>query len=157
MPGLVEAKLDAQEIKIKLIDGRNGRPLANTCVNVWVGKDRKEATAIPTDSQGTATLHLTTESGRIDTSHQWSGCGLFGVADPVLMYRNDIRINVGYVLCQMSRGDHSWLMINEYATRNLVQTGIVSKNTCGKVIGERCPGELTIFVRPSSWREKLKQ
>jgi hypothetical protein len=31
VPGLVEAKLDAQEIKIKLIDGRNGRPLANMC------------------------------------------------------------------------------------------------------------------------------
>jgi hypothetical protein len=73
------------------------------------------------------------------------------------MYRDDIGINVGYVLCQMSRGDHSWLMINEYATRDLVQTGIVSKNTCGKVIGERRPGELTIFVRPLSWWEKLKQ
>jgi hypothetical protein len=73
VPGLVEAKLDAQEIKIKLIDGRNGRPLANTCVNLWVGKDRKEATAIPTDSQGTATLHLTTEAA--ESTQATNGAG----------------------------------------------------------------------------------
>jgi len=29
--------LRAQNIEIKLVNGRNGRPMANRCVNVWVG------------------------------------------------------------------------------------------------------------------------
>jgi hypothetical protein len=28
--------LHAQEIGIKLVNGQNGRPIAGTCVNVWV-------------------------------------------------------------------------------------------------------------------------
>jgi hypothetical protein len=155
--GIVEAKLDAQEIKIRLIDGRNGQPLANTCVNVWVGSSRKEALAIPTDSKGTAKLYLTSEGGKIDISHSWSGCGLFGVLDPVVMYQEDIRINVGYVLCQTSGKNYSWLSTNGYVTKDLVQKGVVSENRCGKATEERKPGELVLFVRPLNWWEKLKQ
>jgi len=157
MLGFVEANLCAQEIKIKLVDGRNGQSLGNTCVNVWVGADRKEATAIPTDNNGTATLRLTTQSSEVDTSHQWGGCVLFGAIDPVLGYHDDIRINVGYVLCQANAGKSSWLKTNSYTTKDLVQSGIVSPNTCGTATAERKPGELIIFVRPLSWWEKWKQ
>jgi len=69
MWGFVEPNLCAQEIKIKFVDGRNGKPLGNTCVNVWVGHDRKEATAIPIDSNGIATLRLTAKDSEVDTSH----------------------------------------------------------------------------------------
>lgn len=155
--GFAEMKLDAQEIKIRLIDGRNVQPLANTCVNVWVGNDRKQSTAVSTDAQGVVTLHLATESSKIDTNHQWNGCGLFGVIDPVFMYHDNIRINVGYVLCQTNAGDHSWLRSNKYSVKELVQTGIVSTTTCGKGTEGRQPGELIIFVRPLSWWERLKQ
>jgi len=157
MLGFVEPNLCAQEIKIKLVDGRNGHALGNTCVNVWVGKDRKEATAIPTDSSGTATLRLTAQSNELDTSHLWNACGLFGVKDPVLKYEDDIRINVGYVLCQPNAGNSSWLKMNGYTTKDVVQGGIVSPNTCGTATAEREPGELVIFVRPLSWWEKWKQ
>jgi hypothetical protein len=157
MLGHVEANLRAQEIKIKLVDGRNGQPLGNNCVNVWVGHDRKEATAIPVDSNGVATLRLTAENSEVDTSHQWSGCGLFGVIDPVLKYHADIGLILGYVLCQPNRRDYSWLEKHEYATRDLVQTGIVTPNTCGKVTAEHKPGELIIFARPLTWWEKWKQ
>ncbi len=155
--GFREAGLCAQEIKIKFVDGRNGQPLGNNCVNVWVGHDRKEATAIPVDSNGVATLRLTADSGEVDTSHEWSGCGLFGVIDPVLKYHDDMGLIFGYVLCQANSGDYSWLMKHEYATKDLVQSGIVTPNTCGKVTAERKPGELIIFVRPLTWLEKLKQ
>jgi hypothetical protein len=44
----------AQTLEIKLVDGRNGRPMvgASSYVNVWVGTERKEAIAIPTDGKG---------------------------------------------------------------------------------------------------------
>ena len=46
--------LSAQTIEVKLIDGRNGHPIANSCVNVWVGNEQKDALAIPTDNDGVA-------------------------------------------------------------------------------------------------------
>jgi hypothetical protein len=149
--------LGAQTIAIKIADGRNGHPISSTCVNVWVGNDRKKATAIPTDGNGIATLRLTEQSNEVDTRHQWNSCGLFGVIDPVLKYHDDIRINVGYVLCQANSGKNSWLSTNVYRTKDLLKMGIVSPNTCGKTTAERRPGELTIFVRPLSWWEKFKQ
>jgi hypothetical protein len=155
--GFRGAGLCAQEIKIKLIDGRNGQPLGNNYVNVWVGHDRKEATAIPVDSNGIATLRLTSENSGVDRSHQWSRCGLFGVIHPVLKYHDDIGLILGYVLCQADSGDYSWLEKHEYATRDLVQTGIVTPNTCGKATAERKPGELIIFARPLTWWERWKE
>ena len=157
MVGFVEPNLCAQEIKIKLVDGRNGHALGKTCVNIWVGKDQKDATAIPTDSSGIATLRLTAEDKGVDTSHEWSKCGFFGVINPVLKYHDDIGIITGQVLCQANSGDYSWLKTNEYSTKEVVQSGIVTANTCGKATAERKPGELIIFVRPLTWWEKWKQ
>jgi hypothetical protein len=50
--------LSAQTLEITLMDGRNGRPIvgASSYVNVWVGTERKEAIAIPTDGKGIARL-----------------------------------------------------------------------------------------------------
>jgi len=155
--GGAEVKICAQEIQIKLVDGRNGHPLENTCVNVWVGNDRKEATAIPTDRNGTATLRLTAETNQIDLSHRASRCGLFGVINPVFKYYDDIRVNVGYVLCQPHVGGSSWLKTTEYPTTALVKTGIVSPNACGQATAKPKPGELIIFMRPLTWFEKWKQ
>jgi hypothetical protein len=58
---LYGASLFAQTLEITLVDGRNGRPMVgrSSYVNVWVGRDRKEAIAIPTDRNGIARLQLT--------------------------------------------------------------------------------------------------
>jgi hypothetical protein len=56
----------AQSIQIKLVNGRNGRPLAGTHVNVWVGKERKWAIVIPTDKDGVASLVLTDKEGEVN-------------------------------------------------------------------------------------------
>jgi hypothetical protein len=147
--------LYAQTIAIKLVDGRNGHPI-QTCINVWVGNERKEAIVIPTDEAGIAKLHLTDKDSEINTSTQSIGCGKFGVFDPVVKYADDLLINVGYVLCQPN-SSYSWLRIMNYSTKELIQTGIVSPNTCGKVIDERMPNKVTIFVRPLRWLERIKK
>jgi hypothetical protein len=51
--------VQAQTILIKLVNGRNGRPMAGTCVNAWVGNERKEAMAIRADNNGVASVRLT--------------------------------------------------------------------------------------------------
>ena len=58
--------LAAQTLEIKLVDGRNGHPMVGTSayVNVWVGRDRKEAIAIPADDNGVARLQTHVESER---------------------------------------------------------------------------------------------
>ena len=48
-----------QTLEIGLIDGRNGRPIPNSCVNVWIGGAQKDALAIPSDKDGAAHLRLT--------------------------------------------------------------------------------------------------
>jgi hypothetical protein len=53
LPGM---SLSAQTLEITLVDGRNGRPMvgSSSYVNVWVGRERKEAIAILTDGKGVA-------------------------------------------------------------------------------------------------------
>lgn len=58
--------LSAQAIKIKLVNGKSGRPLDNTFVNTWVGTEQKEAIAIPTDKSGVALLYLTDKDAEVN-------------------------------------------------------------------------------------------
>jgi hypothetical protein len=149
--------LHAQTIRIKLVDGRNGRAMAGTCVNVWVGKERKDAMAIPTDKEGVASLRLTDKDAETDTQNQWKECGLFGVIGPVVKYADSIGINVGYVLCQVRQADHTWLATQKFSTEEVLHSGVVTANTCGKAKASPTPGEIVLFVRPLSWWEKLKE
>lgn len=60
----------AQAVRVQLIDGRSGHPIAGTCVNVWIGEKQKAAMSIPTDKEGVASLRLTDEDTQIDTQRQ---------------------------------------------------------------------------------------
>jgi hypothetical protein len=149
--------LCAQTIKIKLVNGKTGRAIANTCVNTWVDTQRKEAMAIPTDKDGVASLHLTDKDSEINTQDQWRACGAFGVVNPVIKYVSSIQINAGYVLCQVRQPDHTWLAIQRFSTEEVLQSGVVTANTCGKAKTSPTPGEIDLFVRPLTWWEKLKE
>jgi hypothetical protein len=151
------AALQAQTIRIKLVNGRTGRAMAGTCVNVWVGNERKSAMAIPTDKDGVASLRLTDQDAEINTQNRWEGCGDFGVTDPVVKYATSIRVNAGYVLCQVRQPDHTWLATQSFPTKEVLESGIASANTCGKAKAVPTPGEVVLFVRPLSWWEKLKE
>ena len=149
--------LAAQTIGIKLVNGRTGRPVVNTCVNVWVGHERKDAMAIPADNNGIALLRLTDKDEEININNRGKGCGEFGVIDPVVKYDDSLRINAGYAWCQAHGSDYSWLAIADFSMKQVVQQGIVTANTCGKATASPKPGEVTIFVRPLTWWEQLKQ
>jgi hypothetical protein len=148
--------LYAQTIEIKLVNGRNGSPLPRTCVNVWVGSERKQAMAIPTDENGVAKLRLTDKDSEVDVRRDWKVCGDFGVIDPVVKYNDSIRINVSYVLCQPHTPDYSWLSLTTFSMERLIQRGIVTPNSCGKATASPKSGEVVIFARPLSFWEKLK-
>jgi hypothetical protein len=149
--------VSGQTLDIKLIDGRNGRAIPNSCVNVWIGGAQKDALAIPSDKDGVAHLRLTSKDEEVDTQNHWKGCGAFGVINPVVKYEDFVEVNVGYVLCEPHGTDFSWLELKKIPTKQLMQTGVVTANACGKLAASPVPGELIIFVRPLNFWEKFKQ
>ena len=150
--------LAAQTLEIKLVDGRNGRPMVGTSsyVNVWVGSERKEAIAIPTDDKGVARLQLTLnpneENIPISTGH-----GTIVESHPVVKYDESFRINAPYVLCGAEEGNRSWLDLKNFSTKEVLDHGYASANTCGKVTVSPHPGQVILFVRPLTFWEKMKQ
>jgi len=75
--GSLGMSLRAQTIRVKLVNGRNGRPIALKCVNVGIGH-LNHMLAIPTDKDGVALLHLTDIDAEVNTQNRWKGCGDLG-------------------------------------------------------------------------------
>ena len=149
--------LAAQTLEINLVDGRTVRPMVGTSayVNVWVGGERKEAIAIPTDDNGVARLQLTLnpneENIPISTGH-----GTIVEKHPAVKYAESFRINAPYVLCG-AEGNRSWLDLKDFSTKKVLDHGYASGNTCGRVTATPQPGQVVLFVRPLTFLEKMKQ
>jgi hypothetical protein len=149
--------LCAQAVTIEVVNGRNGRPVADSHVNVWVGNEQKKSMAIPTDKGGIARLRLTNKDDEVDPRIQWQNEGSYVVVDPILKYVDSLRINVPYALCQPGGSNYSWLAFRQISTKQLMDQAIVTPNTCGKATASPNPGVIVIFVRPLSFWEAMKQ
>jgi hypothetical protein len=151
----------AQTIEIKLVNGRNGHPIAHACINVWVG-DRSQPGSRPlleaqTNSDGVTKLHFADEDTKISTQNQQPACGLSGVINPVVKSGDTVSIRAGYVLCHLRSPDYSWLAMVDFPTKKVLEQGIVTRNTCGKATASPKPGQVVIFVRPLTFWEKMKE
>ena len=149
--------LCAQMVTIKLVNGRNGHPMSNSHVNVWVGTKRTKAMTIPTDKDGIAQLRLTDNDGEVNLHMREKYVGDDVVIDPIVKYDENFRVSVPFVICYPHVRDYSWLAGTNISTKQLLQQGIVWPNSCGKATASPKPGQLTIFVRPLTWWEKLKE
>jgi len=149
--------LCAQIVTIKLVNGRNGHPMSNSHVNLWVGPERKRTMVIPTDKNGIARLRLTDNDDEVDLHMHEKHIGDNVVIDPTVKYDENLWVNVPFVICYPHVRDYSWLAITNISTKQLLQQGIVWPNTCGKATASPKPGELAIFVRPLTWWEKMKE
>ena len=156
---LYVAPLAAQTLEISLVDGRNGRPLVgkSSYVNVWVGTERKGAIVIPTDRDGVARLQLTDDANKINIPTNSEDVESIAIANPIVLYDESLRINVPYASCVPAGSNYSWLMLEHFSTKEILQHGYVSPNTCGEASAPLKPGKVILFVRPLTWREKLKQ
>ena len=140
----------AQTLSVRMLDGRSGKPIAEGSVNVWVGDHRKAAVPLLGDRDGKTELSLTNDAGQVKTDG--------GPSDrPTFLYAPEVRIQVGFVLCQAVRKKFSWLQITRYSTEDWARTGIVTANICGKATAKPQPGELTLFVRPLTFWEGLSE
>jgi hypothetical protein len=125
-------------------------------VNIWVGGERKEAIAIPTDSNGVARLQLTLNPNDVNVPNS-TGHGTIVANHPVVQYDESFRINAPYVLCEPGGGSYSWLELKNFSTKEVLDHGYASANACGKVTVSPQPGQVVLFVRPLTFWEKLKQ
>jgi hypothetical protein len=129
---------------------------ASSYVNVWVGTERKEAIAIPTDGKGVARLQLTLNTGEVNIPSS-KNSGTIVVDHPIVKYDESFQINAPYVLCGSEGSGHSWLRSENFSTKEILHHGYVSPNTCGKVTVSPQPGQVILFVRPLTWWERLRQ
>jgi len=116
------AKTQLVEIHIKVINGKNGKPIKDEKLNVWRSADQRGAEIMPTDENGVITLE-------VDRS-------------------NSIRVasNI-YVTCHPYKaGDRDRF----YTVEKVLSEGIADLNECSKIKATATPGELIVFERPRS-------
>jgi|HubBroStandDraft_5_1064220.scaffolds.fasta_scaffold809871_1 hypothetical protein len=108
------------------------------------------------DGKGVARLQLTLDPGEVNVPNS-KNSGSIVVEHPIVKYDESLRINAPYVLCGSDGSNYSWLRSEEFSAKEILEHGYASPNTCGKVTASPQPGQITLFVRPLTRWEKLKQ
>ena len=127
---VVPITVRAQLISIRVVNGRTGYPITDEKFQLWFDNQSGSATSISTDKQGVA---------RVDAP---SGAALL------------LSANL-YVDCRYSK--QTGPQRPTYPVSEIVQTGVLAANTCGKLKLSAAPGELIFFVRPEHWWEGMKR
>lgn len=128
---LAGVAVHAQTLHLRILDGRNGRPIANEQPQVtWIGHQNGSPIQVQTNQDGIAKLDL--PSGAIDYVR--------------------IEANLYYDCRKVSKD----MTPTSYSVREALRAGIVAINTCGKVDIEPGRGEIILFVRPLHRWERLK-
>lgn len=144
-----------QTIRIKVEDGRTGKPLAHSCVSVWVDRQR-DPMVVPTDENGVAQLGLTANDAEVTPPHALNACGIMAVEHPVVKTGDALRVETVLGACNAHGLKLKKQEVVEYATKTLLEKGIVSPNGCGKIKETAEAGELVLFVRPLRFWEDDK-
>jgi hypothetical protein len=157
--GLTGAVAHAQTVEIKLVNGRNGRPMASINICVWVGNKGNANSGLwiktETDKTGSVNIRLTPEHVE-DKNETGVICGGPVVINPVFEYGDTISMSSYTIVCRVVPKEPSRLNGIHWSTEEVLKHGIVTPNTCGKATASPTPGELVFFVRPLTWLEQLK-
>jgi hypothetical protein len=155
--------LRAQTIQFKVVNGKTGRPVANVCVNAvdeW-SKTAWISVYIRTDKNGVAQLRLTHNDNEVDISYNLKlYCGPDGAINPVLKYNDTLRTytTLYHPSCAFPQSipNAREKEMDPISTKEVLQHGFVSANTCGKVTASPQPGQVILFVRPRNFHEKVQ-
>ena len=124
----------AQDTKLTLVavDGRNGKPLPSQRLVAFIGESQedvrlhKQSLDVTTDRNGLAVLSIT------QTKMHW------------------IQVFVDYrTLCQTEPNRLS------FNVAEIVSSGLVTSNSCGSLRRVATTGQLVVFARPATLREKM--
>lgn len=122
------------DISVQVLDGRNGKPIPNQRVLVFVGgsseaaKSHAEHTDLTTDKDGLGSLRVHPDQT------QW-----------IQVWAD------GRVLCYPDPNQSS------FSVNTIMSAGVVTPNSCSELVKEAVPGHLIIFARPARFMEKMKR
>ncbi len=153
--------LQAQVIRIRVLNARNGRPITNERINVSVGRWHGADILAATNRDGVALLHLADNEFVAETACSgWSARAFRPTGVDTISVAGDI-----YVACQeygkILPGDAATPhllkeIMPSYPINKILESGVSAANTCGKFRARATPGELILYVRPRSFLEKLR-
>jgi len=110
-----------------------------------------------TDKSGDAELRLTQNGSDVDSHYNLKlNCGGDGAINPVLKDNGIIVMASGdYPPCLLPESvPGSRNKEFEFSTKEVIEHGVASANTCGNVAASPKPGEIILFVRPRNHQEK---
>jgi hypothetical protein len=127
---LTAALAPAQKSKvvIRFVDGRNGHPIRDKSVNVWLGT-------------GQLSLHDADARGEISLDAA-------GVEPRILRVNSNMRLDCRFPV-GFAPGDRI-----TYSLDDILSKGIVGENQCGKATEPSTPGVLVLFLRPRTLLER---
>ena len=121
------------DITVQVLDGRNGKPLADghvlvfTALSATAVKAHAHNTRVTIDKDGVGTVTIHPEET------QW------------------LQVFVdGRILCFPNPNEKS------FSVTDIMSKGLVTPNDCNAQVREPSPGQLIIFARPAHFLEKMK-
>jgi hypothetical protein len=122
--------LSAQTIHIRIVNGKNGRPIKNETLRVWTTRNHVDADLWPTDATGSVLL-------KVDGNAQIA-----------------LDENLNASCRTLPANQQSFQLL--YSVAEILNKGISTDNTCGTVRVAAKAGELILFERPFTLMEKVK-
>jgi hypothetical protein len=132
--------IPAQQIMVKLVDGRTGRALRNQYVEIWLAEKPfgTPTQALRTNTEGIALVPVPAQP----SSFVAGGKSLV-----------DCRVRMRYT-ASAAMNDYGSYQDEVYRFADVLAHGAVGANKCGKATAEAIPGQLVLFVRPPHWWER---
>jgi hypothetical protein len=118
------------EIHMRIINGKNGRPIKNETLRVWTTRNHVDADLWPTDATGSVLL-------KVDGNAQIA-----------------LDENLNASCRTLPANQQSFQLL--YSVAEILNKGISTENTCGTIRVTAKPGELILFERPFTLMEKVK-
>jgi hypothetical protein len=118
------------KIVIRLLNGKNGHPIGDSTVNVWLGNEISASQMIP------------------DAKDE-IGLDLAGVEPRTLRVAPNMRLD-----CRSTNGHSPPGDQIPYSLDEILSKGIVGENVCGKATASPTPGGLILFFRPMTFYER---
>jgi hypothetical protein len=125
----VGAQDPAKLLRLRVVDGRNGRAVANEDVNLWYDEMEGRPLVLHTNADGIAPL------------------------PPPLSPA--VRVFVTPLISLDCR--KTQVALSAYSLRAISETGITVENHCGSPGIRKSAGELILFVRDRRWYDGLNQ
>jgi hypothetical protein len=152
---LSSSALRAQDIRIKLLDGRNGHPLTD-CLGIWTSSDQRRPLWVRTDKDGIVILHLGDERAVPTSEPNLSRCKDTPTFGSISHAETIAAVPDWDVDCQTF--DKSKARTKFYPVDEILKGGAAAiENSCGKFRMEPMRGELILFARPPHWWESFKR